>query len=93
MLLRGITLWTMWVERNDTFDNNRWDTIKMLIWQSLLEYAIIASHIVRKNANMVAIYDDALGNHEKKSWEETDFSTTYITLERCVETEERLMWA
>ena len=45
LLLRGITLWTIWIERNDlTFNNySRWDAskVKQTILQGLLDYARI----------------------------------------------------
>ena len=44
--------------------NNRWDVIKNVIWQSLLEYAQITWGIVHVDVDMVAIYDDALGNYD-----------------------------
>jgi hypothetical protein len=45
LLLRRITMWTIWVERNDlTFNGNRWDVkeTNQMIWQGLLVYNRIA---------------------------------------------------
>ena len=45
LFLKGVMLWTFWVEINDpTLNNNRWDILKshQIIWQGLLEYARIA---------------------------------------------------
>lgn len=54
LLLRGIILWTIWVERNDlTFHDNMWDikNTKQTVWQGLLDYAKIAWEIARKEVS------------------------------------------
>ena len=41
-LLRGITLWTIWIERNDrVFNHEQWQAskIKQIIWDGLIIYA------------------------------------------------------
>jgi hypothetical protein len=50
-LLRGITLWTIWVERNDkVFNQEQWHESKMKarIWDTLLMYAHTAWQRVLK---------------------------------------------
>lgn len=40
-LLKGITLWVLWIERNDLVFNGEWwhvQKIHNLIWKSLFEY-------------------------------------------------------
>jgi len=40
-LLKGITLWTFYIERNDlVFNNERWNVFKIhkVIWDALLDY-------------------------------------------------------
>ncbi len=44
-LLRGITLWTLWIECNDlVFNNERWNVVKIhkVIWDALLDYGRVA---------------------------------------------------
>ncbi len=44
-LLKGITLWTLWIERNDlVFNNERWNVVKIhkVIWDALLDYGRVA---------------------------------------------------
>lgn len=68
LVLRGISLWTIWVERNNfTFKITRWDVEKTqkIIWQRLLEYSKLAWNIACKDVGMAAIYDDALRSYDK----------------------------
>jgi hypothetical protein len=44
-LLRGITFWTLWIERNDlVFNNKRWNVVKIhkVIWDALFDYGMVA---------------------------------------------------
>ena len=44
-LLRDITLWTIWVERNDkVFNREQWyeSKVKYMIWEELIMYAPVA---------------------------------------------------
>lgn len=50
LLLRGITGWTIWVEKNDlTFNNNEWDArvVKQMIWASTFPTML---EVVKKKA-------------------------------------------
>ena len=50
-LLRGITLWTTWIERNDrVFNNEQWHEtkVKHCIWDELIVYAKVAWNWVIK---------------------------------------------
>lgn len=53
LLLWDITLWTIWVERNDcTFNNNKQEEkgMQQSFWQSILKYAKIDCNIAHKDA-------------------------------------------
>ena len=57
----------IWVERNDpAFNNNRWNIkkTKQIIWQGLLEYAIIARGITQKEVEKATIYADVIGDYD-----------------------------
>jgi hypothetical protein len=44
-LLQGITLWTIWIERNDqVFNQEHWheSNLKHLIWDELIMHSIVA---------------------------------------------------
>jgi hypothetical protein len=63
LLLRGITLWTIWIERNDlTFNKTRWDAsrVEQTIWRGLLDYARIAWRKALEDSKTEATYDDVL---------------------------------
>lgn len=89
-LLRGITMWTIWMERNGLiFYKNMWDVKKTeeLIWRDLLEYVKIAW----KGAEKGAIYMDSLGNYDSM-WGGQDLLHCRATLEPCIGALERWTW-
>lgn len=63
LLLRGITLWTIWIERNDlNLNNTTWDAsrVEQTIWNGLLDYARIAWRKALNDSKTKAIGDDVL---------------------------------
>lgn len=86
LLSQGVTLWTIWVERNDiTFSNNNmWDfkKTKQAIWQSLFEYVRIAWDMARKDVEKAIVYDDVFGNYDKP-WGGSGLLYTKTTLGLC----------
>ena len=57
-LLREITLWTIWIEHNDrVFDQEQWHVakVKQRIWDDLIIYAKVASHIKISSFSAVAM--------------------------------------
>lgn len=68
LLLRGITLWSIWLERDDlTFNSTRSvvENTQQVIWQCLLEYPRIAWDPMKNDVYKVAIYDDSPSNYDK----------------------------
>ena len=56
-LLRGITLWTIWIERNDkVFNHEQWheSKVKQKIWDELIIYAKVAWKRVVEQLRLVA---------------------------------------
>lgn len=68
LLLRGIALWTIWINQSDlTFNKNRrWDVVKVKqpIWQSLFAYARVAYGKALINSKREAIYNNLLGKSD-----------------------------
>lgn len=67
-LLRGVTLWIIWVESSDlTFTHQKRGINKaqQIIWQGLLEYAKHAGDITHEDANVAIVYDTASENYDK----------------------------
>jgi len=71
LLLQGMTLWTIWVERNDRiFINSRWEEKKMQesIVQSILEYVRIDWDIARKDVEKATMHNVPIDKYNKV-WE------------------------
>ena len=62
-LLRGITLWTIWIERNDkAFNHKQWHEPKIehCIWTELILYAMVPWKRVTKQINISSFSTMAL---------------------------------
>ena len=70
-LLRGITLWTIWIERNDkVFNHEQWheSKVKHKIWDELLMYARAAWERVLKLIKISSFSAAALLEGFDRTW-------------------------
>lgn len=77
LLLRVITFWTFWIERNNlTFNNTRWEEKKMqgTIGQRLVDYARIAWDIAFKESKKATTFDNMLAKFDMM-WGKLNSST------------------
>ena len=95
LLLLVVTLWTLCIERNDLiFSNTKWDdpkkNKKQKIWQSILDYAIIAWDSTCKKLIKGRTMRTRLGSLTGFG-AGMRFSIIEITREPCIGTQEHLM--
>jgi hypothetical protein len=73
-LLRGITLWALWIEQNDlVFNNERWNVGKIhkVIWDALLDYGTatwnrcmrLIKKTLRVERKLLEKFDKSSGRH------------------------------
>ena len=70
-LLRGVTLWTIWIERNDkVFDHEQWHEAKVehQIWDELIMYAREAWKKVLKQIKVSSFSAVAMLQGFDKTW-------------------------
>jgi hypothetical protein len=70
-LLRGITLWTIWIERNDkVFNQEQWNEFKLKqrIWDELIIYAKAAWTRVLEQIKISSFSAEAMLNSFDRTW-------------------------
>jgi hypothetical protein len=70
-LIRGITLWTIWIERNDkVFNQEQWhlSKVKHKIWDELIIYAQVAWKRVLEQVKKKSYLTETLVHGFDKTW-------------------------